>query len=90
MRASYNSRMNFTTNPYWPKHAFKFFGGGASSGAPQQVYAPTPPVTQTAPEISQAKTDARRQASRRQGYASTLLAGETGGTQDQKKSLLGL
>jgi hypothetical protein len=66
------------------------FGPPSKPGKPP---APTPPVTQTASEVVQASMQQKKDAVNRQGYASTLLAGETGaGMTDQsatKKTLLG-
>jgi hypothetical protein len=47
-------------------------------------------VTESAAEVTEAKKRARRDSATRKGYASTLLAGETGGAATEKKSLLGL
>lgn len=58
-------------------------------GGTPKVQAPIPPVTQTAGEVVQASQQSRRDAAKRQGYASTLLAGETGGAKDKPKTLLG-
>ena len=66
------------------------FGPGPKTGKPP---APTPPVTQTASEVVQASMQQKKDAVNRQGYASTLLAGENKpGLTDQsggKKTLLG-
>jgi hypothetical protein len=50
---------------------------------------PIPPVTQASTEVAQASLQAKRDAAKRNGYASTLLAGETGGNKDAPKTLLG-
>lgn len=67
-------------------HAFKFKGGGAPSTPPPP---PIPPVTESATDVAQAKQNEREAAAKRQGYASTLLAGETGGAKNEQKTLLG-
>lgn len=54
-----------------------------------QPAAAIPPVTQTAGEVVQASRQSALDAKKRKGYAASLLAGETGGTKDVKKSLLG-
>ena len=53
---------------------------------------PPPPPTQSATEVQDVAMDQRRQAARRQGQRSTLIAGETGGYGNPAtggKSLLG-
>lgn len=51
---------------------------------------PAPPPSATNVEVKQAKRDMRKQQQNKAGLASTVLAGETGGYQDQnKKTLLG-
>lgn len=65
-------------------HAFKFKGGGSPPP-------PTPPVTERSTEVTAASRQVRTDAQKRKGYQSTLLAGETGGYNDQagQKTLLG-
>lgn len=48
-----------------------------------------PPPTATAMSADEAAMDARRNEARKKGFGSTLLAGETGGGNNQKKTLLG-
>jgi len=62
---------------------------GAKPSAPPP---PIPPVTQTAAEVTQASQQQKRDASMRQGYNATLLAGEKKmgmGDETGKKTLLG-
>jgi hypothetical protein len=66
-------------------HAFRFKGGSTPPPPPP----PIPPVTESSTDVAQAQAQQKRDAAKRQGYASTLLAGETGGTKDQQKTLLG-
>jgi hypothetical protein len=69
------------------RHAFAYKGGG---GTPATPAPPAAPPTSTQVEVTQAKRDARKQNQQRAGITSTILAGETGGYQDQqKKTLLG-
>jgi hypothetical protein len=72
-----------TTNPFFPRHNHVFKGG--TPDAPK----PIPPVTQASTEVAQASLQAKRDAAKRSGYASTLLAGETGGEKAAVKTLLG-
>ncbi len=74
-----------STNPFFPRHNHVFKGGGTPSAPP----APVPPVTQASAEVAQASLQAKRDAAKRKGYSSTLLAGETGGEKDAPKTLLG-
>jgi hypothetical protein len=64
-----------------------------NKGKPGAAPPPIPPVTQTAAEVTQASMQQKRDAANRQGYASTLLAGENKlGMDNQssmKKTLLG-
>lgn len=76
--------------------AFKGGGGGGGGGSPTVVSTPPPPSA-TSMDVQQAKRDATKQAGKKKGVQSTILAGETGGYQaqnpmaspDQKKTLLG-
>lgn len=72
-------------NPFWPKHSFKFKGAKPTTAAQEQssIIAPPPaPPVATAGEVLQAKTDARRQASKKQGINSTILGrGYLGGSE---------
>jgi hypothetical protein len=54
-----------------------FKGGGTPPPAPT----PVPPVTSTSRDVLQASRQARVDAKKRRGLASTLFAGETGGFQ---------
>lgn len=67
-------------------HAFRFKGGSAAPPPP-----PAPPVTERSTEVTAASRQVRTDAQKRKGYQSTLLAGETGGYNDQtgQKTLLG-
>ena len=76
--------MKIAINPYWPRLNSRFKGG-----KPPPPPAPIPPVTESAADVAQASAEQRRAASKRRGYASTLLAGETGGIKEQPKTLLG-
>lgn len=60
---------------------------GASTPPPPPP--PIPPVRESSMEVAQAQDQQRRDAAKRKGFASTLLAGETGGTKEQPKTLLG-
>lgn len=46
---------------------------------PEPAPPPPPPPSQTGSDVINAEQEARRQASRRKGIQSTLLAGNTGG-----------
>ena len=52
----------------------KFYKGGGG-GTPPLPAPPAPPASATAIEVTQAKTDAKRQAKSRGGISSTILAG---------------
>ena len=68
----------------------KLFGGGGSKPATPQAIAP--PITQSAVEVNHAKRDSTRQNAAKQGYAATVLAGESTGyasNPNQKKTVLG-
>ena len=80
--------MIISKNPFWPRHAFLFKGGG---GTPATPAPPAAPPSSTSVEVTQAKRDARKQQQQRAGISSTVLAGETGGLAgtEQKKTLLG-
>lgn len=54
------------------KIMFRGKGGGGAAAAPA---APAPPTTSTAPEVTMAKVDTMRQAARKKGLGSTVLAG---------------
>lgn len=72
--------MNIAINPFWPKHAFKFKGGGSKPVVPKAI----PPVTTTATEVNDAERQARLAAAKRKGMQSTLLAGgDAGAGMDQ-------
>jgi hypothetical protein len=74
------------TNPYFPRSNTYFKGGGGPSAPPPP---PIPPVTSSSTEVVDTQRAQREAAAKRQGYASTLLAGETGGAKAQGKTLLG-
>lgn len=82
-----------TMNPFWPKHSMLFKGGssGATTVAPAVSAPAATPPTATTVEVQQAARDARKQASRRRGLQSTVLAGETGGygAENGKTTVLG-
>lgn len=65
------------------KHSFLFKMGGGGGGGPAQttVQSSPPPPTNQSVEVQEAQRDARKQAAKRKGVASTVLAGETGGYQ---------
>ncbi len=54
---------------------------------PKPPAPPPPPPTESSADVAMAQMDQRRQAQKRRGIASTLLAGEQ--PQDGKKTLLG-
>ena len=64
--------MNFTHDPFFPRHSFKFFGGG---GTPAMPAPPPPPPSTTQVEVTQAKRDTQRNAAAKGGLDSTVLAG---------------
>jgi hypothetical protein len=79
--------MNIAIHPYWPRCNTR-----EKDGSPPPPPAPIPPVTSSSADVMQAQNQQRRDAAKRQGYASTLLAGETGGamkSDQSSKSLLG-
>ena len=64
----------------FPDHAFRYLSGGsAPSVAATPVPAAVPPVTSSSAEVVQSQQDLRRQNLRKRGFASTTLAGDTGG-----------
>jgi hypothetical protein len=95
--------MTSRTSQLFPRHGFAFKGGGGGGGSQQApvqnttVMSTPPPPSATSVDVQQAKRDAVKQAGKRKGVQSTILAGETGGYQgqnplaspDQKKTLLG-
>jgi len=60
-------------------------------GAPPPPPPPAPPPTERRTEVQAASRQAKVDSSKRKGQAATLLAGETGGVNDesQRKTLLG-
>lgn len=78
--------MNIAVNPFWPRLNIRMKGGDPAPPPP-----PTPPVTERSTEVTAASRQTRIDASKRKGYQATLLAGETGGYQEQggQKTLLG-
>lgn len=66
-------------------------GGGGSNAQPARSIAPpAAPPSATSVEVSQAGRDQRKQAAKRRGMRSTVLAGETGGYEPgQKATVLG-
>jgi hypothetical protein len=64
-------------NPFFPRHAFVFKGGGG--GAPAMPAPPAPPATATSTEVVQAKIDAKRNAKSKTGIDSTILGSASGG-----------
>lgn len=52
---------------------------GGGGGGSQRVDSSPPPPTTSSVEVQQAQRDAARQAAKRKGLTSTILAGETGG-----------
>ena len=54
------------------------FHKGGGGGSPTVVSTPPPPTT-TSVEVQQAQRQARKEAAKRKGLASTTFAGETGG-----------
>lgn len=65
----------------------RFCKGGGQMQAPPP---PAPPATERAREVTQAKRQTRINEARKIGQAATLLAGETGGAQTERKTLLGM
>lgn len=63
------------------KYAFRYKMGGG--GGQQQIQASPPPATAQSVEVQDAQRDARKQAAKRKGMTSTVLAGETGGYKPQ-------
>ena len=64
------------------KHTFLFkMGGGGGGGGGTTVSSSPPPPTQQSVEVQDAQRQARKQAAKRKGLFSTILAGETGGYQ---------
>lgn len=66
--------MNFN-RPFWPRHAFVFKGGAAAPSAANIPAPPAPSASTSAPEVVQQQQDARKNAARKQGINSTILAG---------------
>lgn len=50
---------------------------------PRPMPPPAPPPTSSSADVQEAGMDARRQAGRRTGHQSTIIAGETGGYKTQ-------
>jgi hypothetical protein len=82
--------MNFARS-FFPPHAFRFKGGASAGSQPYAAYTPpptapviqtpappAPPATNSAIEVTQARIDAKRTASKKKGLASTILAGAGG------------
>jgi len=70
-------------------HSIAFKGGGGSGPIKKTAPAAAPPSTTTV-EVTQAARDQRKQASKRRGMKSTILAGETGGfKQNGTSTILG-
>lgn len=59
----------------------QFHKGGGGGGAPasQTITSSPPPPTTQSVEVQMAQRDAAKQAAKRKGLQSTILAGETGG-----------
>lgn len=69
-------------NTEFPPIAFFFKGAGGGGGQqqkPRRTATPAAPPTTTQVEVTQAARDTRKQAGRKRGFKSTILAGETGG-----------
>jgi len=64
--------------------------GKGYSPQPEEAPKPTPPPTERASEVTAAKRRTRTNEARRIGQAASIIAGETGGAQTERKSLLGL
>jgi hypothetical protein len=68
------------SNPFWPRHAFLFKGGGSSQAAAIQsapVPTPAPPVTSSAAEVIQAENDIAKQNLAKKSVKKTIFAGDT-------------
>lgn len=75
-------------NNSFESFCYRFKGGGGGGGKqpePKRTAPPAAPPSSTQIEVSQASRDARKQAAKRKGIKSTILAGETGGY-EQKPS----
>ena len=55
--------------------------GGPKGGGTTTVQSSAPPPTNQSVEVQEAQREARRQAAKRKGMTTTVLAGETGGYQ---------
>ena len=74
--------MIISHNPFWPKNAFRFGGGGGNQA--QQIESapvptPAPPVTANSAEVLQAEQDVAQQNLLKKSVKKTILAGDTGG-----------
>lgn len=82
---------------FLPRHGFAFKGGGGGGGGSPTVVSTPPPPSATSVDVQQAKRDTVKQAGKKKGVQSTILAGETGGykaenpmaSPDRKPTLLG-
>lgn len=74
--------MHFLTNQ-WPKHAFKFLGGGGGQQAQQIQAAPVPlaapPVSPNSTAVMQAEHDVAQANLLKKSVKKTIFAGDTGG-----------
>lgn len=75
--------MNFT-HPFYPRDR-SFFKGAKPPPVPPAI----PPVTESPVLKKTMELEQRQLAAKRKGMQATLMAGETGGVADQKKTLLG-
>jgi hypothetical protein len=76
--------MIISTHPYYPRDR-SFFKGAK----PPPVPPPIPPVTESSVLKKTMELEQRQLAAKRKGMQATLMAGETGGVADEKKTLLG-
>ena len=65
------------------------FGPKKAATKAEPTPAPAPPVTEHSASVKAASNQARRDATRRNGYRKTLIAGETGGALTTPPSILG-
>lgn len=82
--------MTSRSTELFPRYAFASkTGGGGGGGGGTTVSSTPPPPSVTSVEVQQAKRDAKKQAGKRKGTQSTILAGETGGVNPMASGSLG-
>ena len=64
-------------NPFWPKHAFVFFGSPSPPTIQQQpIPTPAPPVTSDSQQVLQAQQALQNQLGQQKTVKKTIFAGD--------------